>query len=198
MTKPNDTAGEPAVSYSFRPSLMGSPQSFTVAADGLHWNIGRHAGRIPFDAIRRIRLAYRPVTLQTHRFQIEVWSSAAPKITIASTSWHSMVEQRRQDGPFRAFVQALHRRIAEAGQRPDLRSGSPPFVYYPGVAVFAGMAIVFPLMLVKTANAEALWGTALVALIIGAFLWQLGGFFWRNRPLAYQADAVPESVLPRA
>jgi hypothetical protein len=186
-----------AIAYGFRPSLMGAPQQFAVEPDALDWDIGRHSGRIPYRSISRIRLSYRPVTLQLHRFQIEIWSDAAPKLIIASSSWRSMVEQERQDPAYRAFVVALHRRIAESGARPALHAGAPAFAYWPGAVLFVVMLAVFPWMLAKTARGDAFWGTALVALVMGVFLWQIGGFFWRNRPTGYAADAIPEAVLPK-
>jgi hypothetical protein len=187
-----------AVAYMFRPSLMGAPQEFAVEQDALVWSIGRHSGRIPYRSIRRIRLSYRPVTLQMHRFLMEVWSDAAPKLSIASTSWRTLVEQERLDRPYREFVRALHRRLVEAGARPMLRAGSSPLVYWPGVAVFGGLGLALPTMMIRTgASGDALWGAIIVALVVGLFLWQLGNFFWRNRPITYSAEAVPAAVLPR-
>jgi hypothetical protein len=187
---------EGAVVYSFRPSLMSPPREFALEPHALHWEIGRHAGRMPYRSIRRIRLSYRPMTLQMHRFQLEIWSDA-PKLTIASTSWRSMVEMERQDAPYRAFVLALHRRIDAAGGTPLLSAGSPAFAYWPGVAIFAAMAMVLPWTLTKVARADVFWQTALLALIIAVFLWQIGSFFWRNRPRSYDIAAPPEAVLPK-
>ena len=34
-------------------------------------------------------------------------------------------------------------------------------------------------------------------LMLLIFLWQIGTFFWRNRPGPYRPDAVPSVVLPR-
>jgi hypothetical protein len=94
-------------------------------------------------------------------------------------------------------VLALHRRIVEAGANPALHAGASGFAYWPGLVVFFAMVVVLPLMLVRTAHGDAFWGTALIALVIGAFLWQIGGFFWRNRPATYAAESIPAAVLPR-
>jgi hypothetical protein len=186
-----------AVAYGFRPSLMGAPQEFVLERHALAWTIGSRAGRIPYRAIGRVRLSYKPATMQMHRFQIEIWSEAAPKLVIASTSWRSMVEQERQDAPYRTFVTALHARLAESGARALLHAGAPAFAFWPGAALFVAMAVLLPWILVRAAHADALWGTALVALLIGMFLWQIGVFFWRNRPRRYTVEAIPEAVLPQ-
>ena len=45
---------------------------------------------------------------------------------------------------------------------------------------------------------EAAWaGTAFVGAFLALSLWQLGGFFRRNRPGRYRADAPPGDLLPR-
>jgi len=38
----------------------------------------------------------------------------------------------------------------------------------------------------------ALFFTALTAL----FIWQIGSFVWRNRPIRYDADTLPDHLLP--
>ncbi|MBX6426887.1 MAG: hypothetical protein IRZ09_13305 [Variibacter sp.] len=189
------TAGE-VVTYSFRPSLIGAPQEFAVEPGALRWHVGSRAGRIPYRSIRRIRLSYRPATMQTHRFLMEIWAEGAPKLTIASTSWRTLVDQERQDSAYTTFVRALHRRLAEAGGKPALRAGSPPLVYWPGVVVFLGMAVALPAIVIKNARGDALVATLLVGAIVGAFLWQLGAFFWRNRPARYSAETIPGALLP--
>jgi hypothetical protein len=108
-----------------------------------------------------------------------------------------MVAVERQDAPYRAFILALHRHVRASGAQPDLRAGAPAFAYWPGLAVFGAMALVLPWTLVKTARADTVWQTVVIGLVMGTFLWQIGGFFWRNRPAAYDAAAIPEAVLPR-
>ena len=54
-----------------------------------------------------------------------------------------MVEQASQDQAYGAFVRELHRRIAAAGVTPAYDCGSPALLYWPGLAVFAGVAVGF-------------------------------------------------------
>ena len=53
------------LSYAYKPSLLGAPWEFRLTADALEWSIGRHQGRTPYDRIARVRLSFRPVTMQT-------------------------------------------------------------------------------------------------------------------------------------
>jgi hypothetical protein len=182
--------------YAYKPSLLGAPFEFRLAADALEWRKGRHAGRTPYDGIRRIRLSFRPATTQNHRFLAEVWPANGPKLQIASTSWRSIMDQERLDGPYRAFVTELHRRMAAAGGTPLLQTGSPLFLYWPGVAIFAGVLLGLAALIVRALQTQAWSGAAFVAGFFALFLWQAGSFFRRNRPGTYRADAVPSHVLP--
>ena len=72
--------------YSYRPGLVGAGWEFRLQADGLAWQVGSASGIVRYQDIRRVRLSYRPVTQQHHRFLTEVWSSSGPKLRIFSTT----------------------------------------------------------------------------------------------------------------
>lgn len=195
-----ESPGQPVeedVTYAFRHSMMGAPHAFRVAHDALYWHVGRYDGRIPYRTIRRIRLAFRPVSMQTHRFIAEIWSDNAPKLSVASVSRRGLMEQERQDAAYRAFVQALHQRIAETGATPVLQAGSSPWLYWPGLGLLAALALTFPVMFFRSLQAGTGMSAALMIVLLIVFLWQLGLFFWRNRPGTYRADAPPATLLPR-
>jgi hypothetical protein len=189
-----DADGDPV--YVYKPSLVGAPLEFRLAADAFEWRKGRHAGRTPYDRIRRIRLSFRPATMQNHRFLTEVWLADGPKLQIASTSWRSMMEQERLDAAYTAFLTELHRRVGAAGGAPLLQTGSPALLYWPGVVMFIGVLLALAALIVRALQSQAWSGGAFVAAFLALFLWQAGGFFRRNRPGTYRADAVPAQVLP--
>jgi hypothetical protein len=192
---PPEAAADSA--YTFKPSLLGPPQAFRAAPDGLEWDIGRYSGRVPYRDIRRVRLIYRPANLQTHRFLAEIWAERAPKLKIASVSWQSLTEQRRQDAAYKAFIGTLHARLAEIRADAVFESGSPPWLYWPGVAVFIGIAVAIVLLIGRGLQEGALAGAGVAALFLAFYLWQVGTFFRRNRPGRYRPEAIPAAVLPR-
>ena len=53
---------------------MGAPFMFRLTADALEWSKGGFAGRTPYGRIRRMRLGFRPMTMQNHRFLTEIWT----------------------------------------------------------------------------------------------------------------------------
>lgn len=185
------------LTYGFKPSLVGVPHEFRLAPDALEWQAGRRSGRVPYREIKHVRLLYRPANMQSHRFVAEIRADQAPTLKIVSVSWRSMMEQQRQDGPYREFVTALHRRLSDAGAATVFEAGTSPFIYWPGVALFAAMALAMAFLIAR-AMAEGAWaGAAMVGAFMGLFLWQVGNFFRRNRPGAYRPDSIPETLLPR-
>src|ERR1044072_1050540 len=126
------------LSYVYKSSLMGAPLEFPLAPDALEWRKGGIAGRTPYGAVRRIRLSFRPMTMQNYRFVTEVWPDSGPKLQIASTSWKSLVEQQRLDAEYSAFVSELSHRVGAAGGNTAFVTGSPALLYWPGVVIFTG------------------------------------------------------------
>jgi hypothetical protein len=182
--------------YSYKPSLMGAPWELRLRPDALEWQTGRHEGRVPYGRITRVRLSFRPITMQTRRFLTEIWSVGTPRLPIASTSWRSLVEQGAQDEAYGAFIRELHRRIAAAGAQIAFEAGSPPLLYWPGLAIFAVGALGLAALIVRALMVEAYAGAAFVAAFLGLFLWQSGNYFWRNRPGTYRPGALPKELVP--
>jgi len=185
-------------SYAYKSSLVGAPLEFQLAPDALEWRKGGIAGRTPYGSVRRIRLSFRPMTMQNYRFVTEVWPDSGPKLQIASTSWKSLVEHQRLDAEYRAFVSELSRRVGAAGGNTAFDTGSPAFLYWPGVLVFTGASFALTALAVRALQEQAWGGAAFIAAFFALFLYQAGNFFRRNRPGTYSPDAVPPLLLPKA
>jgi hypothetical protein len=190
------SAGEP-VAYAYRPSLLGAAWQFRLTGDGIDWATGRKAGHIPFRAVRRLRMSYRPASMQSHRFMTELWAEGGLKLKILSSSWKSMVEQERLDKPYAAFIAELHRRIALAAVPARFEQGSHPLLYWPGLLAFAGVALGLALLVVRALQADSKGGAALIGGFLVLFLWQSGNFFRRNRPGLYRPEALPSELMPK-
>jgi len=184
-------------SYRYRPSLMGAPSEFRLTDDSLDWSVGRRSGCVPLRDIRRLRMSYRPATMQSHRFVTEVWADGAPKLKIVSSSWKSMVEQERLDRPYSAFVNELHRRIARAGAAPLFERGNNPLIYWPGLIVFTATALGLVLLMLRVLFDGAFGGAGLIGAFFVLFLWQCGNIFRRNWPGRYRPDALPAVLMPK-
>jgi hypothetical protein len=183
--------------YAFKPSLMGAMAQFTLRPDTLDWQLGRRSGSIRYDRIAAVRLSYRPVTTQTHRFIAEIWSADNPKIQISSASWRSMFEQERLDAAYAAFIGELHRRLAAAGTPAKLSTGLPHATYWLGLMVFAAVMIATAILGVRALIAGQWSAAAVVVAFFAVFAYQIGNHFRRNRPGRYRADAIPPNVMPQ-
>ena len=184
--------------YAYKPSLVGAPCEFRLKPDALHWQVGRRAGRVPYDRVRSVRLSFRPLTMQWHRFITEIRAPDNPKVLISSTSWRSLVEQERLDGAYADFVKELHRRLAAVGSTARFSAGIPVVSYWVGIVVFAGVLFATAAMVVRAIQTEQWNGAAVVTLFFAVFAYQLGNYFRRNRPVRYRPDALPDKVLPAA
>lgn len=186
---------EPLI-YEYKPALMGAPWRFQLAPEALHWSTGRHSGRVPYDSIARVRLSFRPISMQAYRFVAEIWPLDGPKLTVASTTWRNLTAQERQDEAYAAFIDALHRRIVAAGGQGAFVAGSPAPLYWIGLGIFVAAALALAALTVRALQVEAFAGGAIVAGFLVLFVWQLGGFFRRNRPGRYRPEALPAALLP--
>lgn len=197
MTQNEFEDGREPNAYSFRPSAFGAPRNFRVSDRAIAWEIGRRSGTVAFKEIDRVRLSYRPATLQTNRFAAEIWSAGTPRLDVVSSSWKSMVEQVDQSNDYRRFVVDLHRGLAAAGGSIRFDSGMNPLIYWPGLALFAAAAIGFAALAVRALQTGAGVAALLITAFLLLFLWQAGNIFYRNRPGSYRPDALPTLLLPR-
>lgn len=184
------------LTYAYQPSVVGAPRAFRLTQYALEWEVGRRNGRIPYGRISRVRMSYRPATLQHHRFITEIWSADTPKLDVVSTSWKSMAEQLNLNDDYRAFVVELHRRLAEAGSTARFEAGMNPLIYWPGLALFVCVTIGLAGLTVQALAAGAGFGGLVIGVFLLLFLWQLGNIFRRNRPGSYRVDALPPLLLP--
>jgi hypothetical protein len=146
----------------------------------------------------RLRLSFRPVTLQNQRFITEIWSSAGPKLTIASSSHKSLFEQERYDDAYARFIRELHRRIAAAGGQPSCQTGVTPILYWLGIGVFAATSLALAALTARALQVGEWAGAAFVGGFSALFFWRVGTYFRRNRPGRYRPEGLPPALLPRA
>jgi hypothetical protein len=193
----NLQGGDPL--YAYKPSLIAAPWELRLEDDALAWRAGRRAGRVPYGDIARVRMSYRPVTMQTRRFITEIWPggpAGGAKLSIPSTTWRSMVEQAPQDQAYGAFIRELHRRIAARDGAPSFETGLPGVLYWPGLAVFAAAALALAALTLRALQTGELAGAAFVGAFLALFVWQSGSYFRRNRPGRYRPDALPRELVP--
>ena len=197
MIEPSTPAGGDNTEYTFRPSLLGAPWQLKLADDGIEWMTGQRTGRVAYRSVRRLRMSFKPASMQSQRFITEVWAEGAPKLQIISVSWKSMVEQERLDKPYAAFVAELHRRLEQAAAPVRYEQGTNPLRYWPGLVVFVGVALGLIVLIVRALLINEWSGAAFIGAFLALFFWRIGPYFRRNRPGFYRAEAPPAALLPK-
>lgn len=195
----NDDGAVPAqaATYSYRPSVLGAPSEFRASERGLDWAAGRRSGHVAWRDVVRVRQSFRPISMQYHRFVTEIWAAGAPKLTIVSTSWKSMMSQERLDEAYATFISDLHRRLAQAQTQARFEQGTSPFQYWPGLVIFAGTSLGLAALTARALQEHATGGALFIAGFLAFFLWRGGDYFRRNRPRPYSAEAPPAELLPK-
>jgi hypothetical protein len=184
------------IRYAFKASLIGAAHQFELTGDGLSWRIAGKSAVWPYAGISMIRLSYRPVSMQSHRFRADIGNADGGRIALLSTSWQSAALMAPQDNDYRAFLTQLHTRMAQAGSKAALIGGLTPRVYAAAVILLTLVAVAMSGLFIRAiATGEFAGALFLVGFAI-LFAWQVGGFIRRNRPRVYTFDDLPAALLP--
>jgi hypothetical protein len=186
----------PAIRYAYRASLIGAAHQFELTDTGLSWRVSGKSDVWPYAGISSIRLSYRPVSMQSHRFRADIENSGGARLVMLSTTWQTAALMAPQDNDYRAFIAQLHARMAAAASKATLVGGLTPRVYGAALILLTLVALAMTGLLIR-AVAVGEWAGVLFLLGFAAlFTWQIGGFIRRNRPRAYTFDDLPAALLP--
>ena len=192
-----ERAGEGApVAYAYKASLIGSAHRFELTDAGLSWHIAGRSGVWRYDEISSVRLSFRPVSMQQHRFRADVSRASGGRIAILSTSWQTAALMAPQDYGFRAFIVELHARMAKAGSRAELTAGLGRKTYAAVLAFLALLAVAMAGLLIRALLIGEFAGVLFILGFVALFVWQVGGFVRRNQPRIYTLDHLPTDLLP--
>jgi hypothetical protein len=193
--EPSDKAAAD-VSYAYKASLIGAAHRFELTIDGLRWHIGGKSGVWPYAGISAVRLSYRPVSMQSHRFRADIDGAGLGHIVVLSTSWQTAALMAPQDNDYRTFITQLHARMAAAGSGAVLIGGLRPGIYAAAVALLTLVAMAMIGLLVRAVATGEFAGILFLVGFAALFGWQVGGFVRRNRPQAYSFGGLPAALLP--
>lgn len=188
--------GAPVTSYAYKASLIGSAHRFELTDEGLSWRIAGRSGVWRYDEISAVRLSFRPVSMQQHRFRADVSRASGGRIAILSTSWQTAALMAPQDSGFRDFLVELHARMAKAGSRAELTAGLGRKTYAAVLAFLAMLAVAMTALLIRALMIGEFAGALFILGFAALFAWQVGGFVRRNQPRSYSFDRLPAGLLP--
>ena len=194
LPRPGAETGPPT--YTYRPSLIGPAWHFELTEEGLSWRVGRRTAIWPYARIARIRLSYRPVSMQAQRFRADVRNDDGRSVALLSVSWQTAALVMPQDAAYRHFVTELHARIAEAGGTPALRAGISRPVHLAGLAGLAFVNLAMIVLFIRAAITASFSGMLFLVGFAVLFDWTIGRLLLRNRPRSYRIDDPPRDLLP--
>src|ERR1700751_3019396 len=138
----SDAAREaPVISYAYRASLVGAAHRFELTDAGLTWHLAGRSGVWAYADIAAIRLSFRPVSMQAHRFRADIRHVDGGCITILSTSWQTAALMAPQDDAFRLFLREWHAPMHAAGSHAMVTGCRPQRLSIPALAVVSLLAI---------------------------------------------------------
>ena len=184
------------VRYVYKSSLIGAAQQFELTDAGLSWRVSGKSAVWPYAGISSIRLSYRPMSMQPHRFRADIENTGGARLVIFSTTWQTVTLMTPQDGDYRAFMTQLHRRMREAGSRAALLGGIGTKTYAGAVLLLALVSISIAGLFARAIDTGEYWGALFLVGFAALFGWQIGGFVRRNRPRPYTFDHLPGELLP--
>jgi len=191
------TSGEaPSASYAYKASLIGAAHRFELTGQGLAWQLAGRSGTWPYADISAIRLSYRPVSMQAHRFRADIRNKNGGRLPILSTSWQTAALMAPQDTGYRAFITELHARLAQAGSSAELTGGLGRNTYMAALALVAIVGVMLLALFIRALAIGEYVGALFFVGFALLFAWQVGGFVRRNRPLRYSFDDIPQALLP--
>lgn len=190
------SADAPITSYAYKASLIGAAHRFELTEQGLSWRFGGRSGLWPYAGIAAIRLSYRPVSMQAHRFRADIRNRNGARLPILSTSWQTAALMAPQDSGYRAFIIELHARLAQAGGTAELTGGLGRNTYTAALMLAALVGAMLTVLFLRALVTGAFAGAAFFVGFAALFIWQVGGFIRRNRPVVYAFDRIPEELLP--
>jgi hypothetical protein len=194
--KGSNEAASDGTQYIFKPSLVGGASQIDLTGDGLSWQARGKKGVWPLDKIAAIRLSYRPVSMQSRRFRADIEDTRGERVTIYSTTWHTIALMSPQDDGYRAFIVEFHRRLAAIKSRAVLVAGINPKIYLAGTVLIGFVGVATLGLLIRALVTGEMGGALFLIGFAALFAWQIGGFMRRNRPRSYTFEALPQDVLP--
>jgi hypothetical protein len=185
-----------AVSYAFKASLIGTAHRFELTEAGLSWRLAGRSGTWPYTDISAIRLSFRPVWMQAHRFRADISHKSGARFAIVSTSWQTAALMAPQDNGYRDFLVALHRRMAASGGTAELTGGLGRITYAAALSLVAVVGTMLLGLFIRALVIGEYAGAWFFLGFAALFGWQIGGFVRRNRPTHYSFENLPAELLP--
>src|ERR1700741_3608246 len=124
--------------YVYRRNAFEGETTLDLTETGIEVKrVGEPPGFMSYDSIVFVRLRFAPTRLQTTLFICSIQSRTALPIEVHSSSYVGFAEFTDSPREYRAFVEALHGKLAAIGSRAEFVAGNSLGIYIANALVVA-------------------------------------------------------------
>jgi hypothetical protein len=175
------------LTYRQNPRPVGFEVAYRLAGDVLAVDNGRRETAIPLGKVAEVRLTYEARSMAQGAYQTKLKLSDGTTVKLTSLSWKGMMDVRRQDAEYSAFVQALLAGIARANPKARFIAGKPQLQWLAIAALSVASLAALAFFILQA---------LLAGVIAAAGLWQLAPMVRLNRPQAFTPSGPRPALLP--
>ncbi len=183
--------------YRFRTHAFTKDRTFLLTDDALVWGEdGAPLDGVFYDDIAEVRVAYAPTRVARNRYRTQVIFRHGGMVELFNTHYRGFADFEERNPAYTAFIQALHRRLAERDLPVTYRKGSSHAAYLGNLVLTFGTFALIALAVVLLFNFGIVWLAVVKLAIILFFVPTLIRYLRRSRPQAYDPRAIPAEALP--
>lgn len=183
--------------YRFRAHAFAKDRTFLLTDDALIW--GEDGARIDgvyYEDIAEVRVAYAPTRVARNRYRTQVFFKQGGMVELFNTHYAGFADFEERNAAYSAFVQALHRRLAERNAPVIYRKGSSPAAYAGNLLLTLGSFAMIALAFVLLFNFGIVWIAVAKLAIVLFFVPTLIRYLRSSRPETYDPRTIPADALP--
>src|SRR3954471_13445860 len=189
-------SAELPLSYRQNPRPIGFEVSYRLIGDRLSVDTGRKESEVALARVEQVRLTYETRSMGQGAYQASLTLADGTTVKLSSISWRSMIDARRQDAEYSAFVQALLLAVARANPAARFLAGKPRLQWLAIAAIAAVSLVAVAFFIWRAVLSGATVAALLGAVIAAAGIWQLEPMVRLNRPRAFTIRELPQGLLP--
>jgi hypothetical protein len=143
-----------------------------------------------------VRVAYAPTRVARNRYRTQVIFKQGGMVELFNTHYAGLADFEERNAAYSAFVQALHRRLAERNLPVIYRKGSSPAACAGNLVLTLGSFGLIALAVVLLFNFGIIWIAVAKLAIVLFFVPTLIRNLRRSRPDTYDPHTIPAEALP--
>lgn len=183
--------------YDYRTGLRSKPASLVVE-DGMliAHEEGKQDTRWNLNDITKVNLRYDPTRFCRNRFKMMLQNKSGNDLTVSNVSFKGFADFDDQSDLYRQFVEFLHTSLVAQGTDTRFQGGLSKMSYrlHWVLTGVAAVALVFAAVAFFALGLS--WLILIKICLIAFYLPTLLAFMRRGRPTSYEADAIPDQLLP--